>query len=113
MYLQTRVTLRAFPVATPRGHSSSSHGGELQTRELQFTFCFIVLYRLSNFGVTDEGCAALASALRSNPSHLRELNLSRNNLGKSGVKLLSDLKDDSHYKLDTFYYCEYIIISIF
>ncbi len=28
MYLQTRVTLRAFPVATPRGRSSSSHGGE-------------------------------------------------------------------------------------
>ncbi len=28
MYLQTRVTLRAFPVATPRGRSSSSHEGE-------------------------------------------------------------------------------------
>ncbi len=28
MYLQTRVKLRAFPVATPRGRSSSSHGGE-------------------------------------------------------------------------------------
>ncbi len=28
MYLQTRVTLRSFPVATPRGRSSSSHGGE-------------------------------------------------------------------------------------
>ncbi len=28
MYLQTWVTLRAFPVATPRGHSSISHGGE-------------------------------------------------------------------------------------
>ncbi len=25
MYLQTRVTLEAFPVATPRGRSSSSH----------------------------------------------------------------------------------------
>ncbi len=28
MYLQTRVTLKAFPVATPRGRSSSSHEGE-------------------------------------------------------------------------------------
>ncbi len=28
MYLQTRVTLRAFPVATPRGCSSKSYGGE-------------------------------------------------------------------------------------
>ncbi len=71
--------------------------------------CVIVLYRLRDCGVTDEGCAALASALRSNPSHLRELNLSRNKL-YSGVKLLSDLRDDSHYKLETLYYCEYIII---
>ncbi len=30
MYLQTRVTLKAFPVATPRGRSSSSHEGECQ-----------------------------------------------------------------------------------
>ncbi|XP_016361376.1 protein NLRC3-like [Sinocyclocheilus anshuiensis] len=60
--------------------------------------------QLSNCGVTDEGCAALASALRSNPSHLRELYLSGNKLGKSGVKLLSDLKDDPHYKLETIYY---------
>ncbi len=29
MYLQTRVTLKAFPVATPRGRSSSSYEGEL------------------------------------------------------------------------------------
>ncbi len=28
MYLQTRVTLEASPVATPRGRSSSSHEGE-------------------------------------------------------------------------------------
>ncbi len=70
----------------------------------------IVLYRLSKCGVTDKGCAALASALRSNPSHLTELNLSRNKLGKSEVKILSDLKDDPHYKLETLFYCEYIII---
>ncbi|KTF90179.1 hypothetical protein cypCar_00041804, partial [Cyprinus carpio] len=60
--------------------------------------------RLRDCGVTDEGCAALASALRSNPSHLRELDLSENELGDSGVKLLSDLKDDPHSKLQTLYY---------
>ncbi|XP_052421282.1 NACHT, LRR and PYD domains-containing protein 12-like isoform X5 [Carassius gibelio] len=54
--------------------------------------------------VTDEGCSALTSALRSNPSHLRYLNLSRNNLRLSGVKLLSDLKDDPRYKLETLFY---------
>ncbi len=41
MYLQTRVTLKAFPVATPRGRSSSSHEGEhkvfdMRSNRLQF-----------------------------------------------------------------------------
>ncbi|KTF75859.1 hypothetical protein cypCar_00045789 [Cyprinus carpio] len=40
--------------------------------------------------VTEEGCAALASALSSNPSHLRELDLSYNHPGDSGEKVLSD-----------------------
>uniref|UniRef100_A0A671RYQ0 Uncharacterized protein n=1 Tax=Sinocyclocheilus anshuiensis TaxID=1608454 RepID=A0A671RYQ0_9TELE len=44
--------------------------------------------RLSGCSVTEEGCAALASALSSNPSHLRELDLSNNDLQDSGVKLL-------------------------
>ncbi|XDV33685.1 hypothetical protein PO909_004002 [Leuciscus waleckii] len=56
--------------------------------------------KLSNCGFTDEGCAALASALRSNPSHLRELSLSVNNLGTSGVNLLSAGLKDPHCKLE-------------
>ncbi|KAK9961842.1 hypothetical protein ABG768_007242, partial [Culter alburnus] len=63
--------------------------------------------------ITDEGCAALASALRSNPSNLRDLDLTGNKLGQPGVKLLSDLKDDPHYKLETLYYCEFIFIKSF
>ncbi|XP_073670421.1 ribonuclease inhibitor-like isoform X2 [Paramisgurnus dabryanus] len=63
--------------------------------------CKLEKLRLYRCDVTDEGCAALASALKSNPSHLRELNLSNNKLSDSGKKLLSDLKEDSHYKLDT------------
>ncbi|XP_026128606.1 NACHT, LRR and PYD domains-containing protein 3-like isoform X1 [Carassius auratus] len=65
--------------------------------------CKLEKLGLSDCGVTDEGCSALASALRSNPSHLRYLNLTLNNLGPSEVKLLSDLKDDPHYKLETLY----------
>ncbi|KTF95140.1 hypothetical protein cypCar_00042536 [Cyprinus carpio] len=71
---------------------------------LEDPHCKLERLWLSNCGVTDEGCAALASALRSNPSHLRELDLSENKLGKSGVKSLSELKDDPDYKLETLYY---------
>ncbi len=63
---------------------------------------FVLLFcRLWRCGVTDEGCAALSSALRSNPSHLRELDLSNNNnVGDAGLKMLSALKDDPHNKLE-------------
>ncbi|XP_048016259.1 NACHT, LRR and PYD domains-containing protein 12-like [Megalobrama amblycephala] len=66
---------------------------------LQDPHCKLEKLWLKDCGVTDEGCAALASALRSNPSHLRELDLSGNKLKQSGVKLLCDLKDDPHYNL--------------
>ncbi|XP_062281427.1 NLR family CARD domain-containing protein 3-like [Scomber scombrus] len=56
---------------------------------------------LSGCLITDEGCVSLASALRSNPSHLRELDLSYNHLGDMGVKLLSAGLENPHWKLDT------------
>ncbi|KAK3544070.1 hypothetical protein QTP86_000872 [Hemibagrus guttatus] len=68
---------------------------------LENLHCKLETLELRKCGVSDKGCAALTSALRSNPSHLRELNLSCNNLGDSGKKLLSALKDDEHYKLQT------------
>ncbi len=40
--------------------------------------------------VMEEGCGYLSSALSSNPSHLKELDLSYNHPGDSGVKLLSE-----------------------
>ncbi|KAG1951223.1 NACHT, LRR and PYD domains-containing protein 12-like, partial [Pimephales promelas] len=71
---------------------------------LQNPHCKLEILGLRDCGVTDEGCAALTSALRSNPKHLRVLNLSGNKIGESGVKLLSDLKDDPHYKLKELVY---------
>ncbi|XP_049337883.1 NACHT, LRR and PYD domains-containing protein 3-like isoform X3 [Astyanax mexicanus] len=44
---------------------------------------------LAGCNLSQKSCAALASALSSNSSTLRELNLSNNNLQESGVKLLS------------------------
>uniref|UniRef100_UPI003AB03C94 stonustoxin subunit beta-like n=1 Tax=Centroberyx gerrardi TaxID=166262 RepID=UPI003AB03C94 len=51
--------------------------------------------------LTEEGCASLASALSSHPSHLRELDLSYNHPGASGVKLLSAGLEDPHWRLDS------------
>ncbi|KAI4903146.1 hypothetical protein NFI96_025402 [Prochilodus magdalenae] len=55
---------------------------------------------LSECSITEKGCVALISALKSNPSHLRELSLNYSRPGESGVKLLSDLLEDSHCKLE-------------
>ncbi|XP_059356718.1 NACHT, LRR and PYD domains-containing protein 12-like isoform X3 [Carassius carassius] len=79
---------------------------------LEDPHCKLEILWLRDCDVTDEGCSALASALRSNPSHLRELDLSLNNLEESGVKLLSDLKDDPRYKLERlYYYSQYLDVS--
>ncbi|XP_016116741.1 stonustoxin subunit beta-like [Sinocyclocheilus grahami] len=50
--------------------------------------------------VTEEGCGYVSSALSSNPSHLRELDLSYNHPGDSGVKLLSEKLEDPNCSLD-------------
>ncbi|XP_055790682.1 NACHT, LRR and PYD domains-containing protein 12-like isoform X2 [Salvelinus fontinalis] len=63
--------------------------------------CKLGMLKLSECGFTDKGCASLASALRSNPSHLRELNMSWNYPGESGVKLISALLEDPCCKLKT------------
>ncbi|XP_054916423.1 NACHT, LRR and PYD domains-containing protein 12-like, partial [Poeciliopsis prolifica] len=55
---------------------------------------------LSGCLVSEEGCASLASALTSNPSHLKELDLSYNHPGDSGVKLLSAGLKDPHWRLE-------------
>uniref|UniRef100_A0A8C1N087 NACHT domain-containing protein n=2 Tax=Cyprinus carpio TaxID=7962 RepID=A0A8C1N087_CYPCA len=66
--------------------------------------CKLEKIKLRDCGVTGVGCADLASALRSNPEHLTELDLTDNKLGSSEVQLLSELKDDSTYKLSQLYY---------
>ncbi len=56
--------------------------------------------RLRFCDVTDEGCAALSSALRSNSSHLRELDLNDNKVGDAGLKMISDGLKDPRCKLE-------------
>uniref|UniRef100_A0A3B4V5U6 B30.2/SPRY domain-containing protein n=1 Tax=Seriola dumerili TaxID=41447 RepID=A0A3B4V5U6_SERDU len=65
-------------------------GVKLLSAGLESPLCTLETLRLSGCLVTEEGCASLASALSSNPSHLRELDLSYNHPGDSGLKLLVD-----------------------
>ncbi|KAJ8358442.1 hypothetical protein AAFF_G00438840, partial [Aldrovandia affinis] len=76
-----------------RSHHSELRELELRDNDLQDSgvralsagledpHCKLQRLGLSGCGVTQRGCASLASALRSNPSHLRELDLSYNHPG--------------------------------
>ncbi|KAM4624392.1 protein NLRC3-like [Polymixia lowei] len=76
-------------------------GVKLLSVGLRSPHCRLETLRLSGCLLTEEGCASLASALSSNPSHLRELDLSYNHPGDSGVKVLSAGLEDPHWRLET------------
>uniref|UniRef100_A0AAQ4Q690 SPRY-associated domain-containing protein n=1 Tax=Gasterosteus aculeatus aculeatus TaxID=481459 RepID=A0AAQ4Q690_GASAC len=81
-------------------------GVKLLSAGLKSPHCKLETLSLLGCLITEEGCASLASALSSNPSHLRELDLSYNHPGDSGVKLLSAGLDDPHWRLETLRYEE-------
>ncbi|XP_057177480.1 protein NLRC3-like isoform X2 [Triplophysa rosa] len=59
------------------------------------------ILKLSKCSITEGGYKSLASALESNPSHLKELDLTGNDPGESGVKLLTDVQQQSECTLTT------------
>ncbi|XP_053193575.1 NACHT, LRR and PYD domains-containing protein 12-like isoform X2 [Scomber japonicus] len=61
--------------------------------------CRLEILRLSE--CTESSCVSLASALRSNTSQVRELELMKSHPGESGRRLLSELQNDPEYKLQT------------
>ncbi|XP_058616265.1 NACHT, LRR and PYD domains-containing protein 3-like isoform X2 [Onychostoma macrolepis] len=67
---------------------------------LMNTQCKLEKLDLRVCSITEEQCLILTSALKSNPSHLRELNLSRNQIKNTGVNHLCDVLKDSHCKLE-------------
>ncbi|KAL6465844.1 hypothetical protein MHYP_G00259770 [Metynnis hypsauchen] len=76
-------------------------GAELLSAGLKSPHCKLEILRLSGCMITEEGCFSLASSLSANPSYLKELDLTYNHPGESGVKLLSARLEDPNYRLDT------------
>ncbi|XP_071317253.1 protein NLRC3-like isoform X2 [Trachinotus anak] len=105
-----------FQVVASALKSSSSHlrdldlshnynlldsGVELLSAGLKSPNCKLETLRLSYCRLTKKSCAPLVSALRSNPSHLRELDLRGNHLEESDLKDLCDLLESPDCRLET------------
>ncbi|KAL4007280.1 hypothetical protein ACER0C_001132 [Sarotherodon galilaeus] len=63
--------------------------------------CKLETLRLWDCALSEISCDYLAAALKSNPSHLRQLELWGNNLKDPDVKQLSDLQQSPDYRLET------------
>ncbi|XP_051539502.1 NACHT, LRR and PYD domains-containing protein 14-like isoform X4 [Myxocyprinus asiaticus] len=95
--LQSSNSLRELDLSN---NDLQDSGVKLLSDALKSPHCTLEILRLSGCMVTEEGCCSVASALSSNPSHLRELDLSYNHPGDSGVKLFSERLNDPKCTLD-------------
>ncbi|XP_036795675.1 NACHT, LRR and PYD domains-containing protein 12-like [Oncorhynchus mykiss] len=91
---------RCLRVLDMSGNKLQDSGVKLLSAGLEDPHCKLETLKLAGCSITGKGCASLASALRSNPSHLKELDLSGNTPGDSGVKLLSSVQEDPLYTLE-------------
>ncbi|KAA0711567.1 NACHT, LRR and PYD domains-containing protein 12 [Triplophysa tibetana] len=95
--LQSSKSLRELDLSN---NDLKDSGVKLISDALKTHNCQLHTLSLSGCMVTDEGCCYLASALSSNPSHLRELDLSYNHPQHTALQLLSDQLNDPNYTLN-------------
>lgn len=98
-----KIKLMKILFKTLKGSSviSLCSNNEFQISEIMKFMKIMCVSRLSGCLITGKGCISLASALRLNPSHLKELDLSYNHPGDTGEKLLSAVLEDPHWRLET------------
>ncbi|XDV28539.1 hypothetical protein PO909_031816 [Leuciscus waleckii] len=100
--LATVLSSKTIPKELNLNNSRLLNSGVKEICEgLKNPVCELKILKLSDCSITEEGYKALASALRSNPSHLIELDLTGNDPGQSGVKELDDLLQDQKCQLKT------------
>ncbi|XP_070965803.1 NACHT, LRR and PYD domains-containing protein 12-like [Oncorhynchus clarkii lewisi] len=68
---------------------------------LTSTTCKLERLFLRCCGITVKGCSSLAVALKSSCSKITELGLMGNDTGEEGLRILSGIRDDPRYKLQT------------
>ncbi|XP_040910512.1 NACHT, LRR and PYD domains-containing protein 12-like isoform X16 [Toxotes jaculatrix] len=83
------------------GNELEDSGVELLCGFLESPDCILEFLRVSSCSLSEVSCASLASALKSNPSHLRQIDMWGNSLQDSDVKELSDLVKSPDYRLQS------------